>query len=61
MIQLTLMLKVTTAQVVKMSGTVNNSPIQDYAYLDQISPTCDVIQRLSFYMYILDICINKQW
>ena len=34
MIQLTLTLKMTTTQVVKMSITVNNSPIQDYVHLD---------------------------
>ena len=33
-IQLTLTLKMTTAQVVKTSVTVNNSPIQDYVYPD---------------------------
>ena len=43
MIQLTLTLKMTTAQVVKMSVTVNNiSPIQDYVHLDdQTQPTFD--------------------
>ena len=45
-----------------MSVTVKNSPIQDYAYLnDNIPPTYDMIQRSSWYMYILDICINNQW
>ena len=34
MIQLTLTLKMTTTQVVKMSITVHNSPIQDYVHLD---------------------------
>ena len=34
MIQLTLTLKMTTTQVVKMSITVNNSPNQDYVHLD---------------------------
>ena len=35
MIQLTLTLKMTTAQVVETSVTVNNnSPIQDYVHLD---------------------------
>ena len=33
-IQLTLTLKMTTAQVVVTSVTVNNSPIQDYVHLD---------------------------
>ena len=34
MIQLTLTLKMTTTQVVEMSVTVNNSPIQDYVNSD---------------------------
>ena len=40
-IQLTLTLKMTTAQVVETSVTVNNnSPIQDYAHpVDQTQPT----------------------
>ena len=33
-IQLTLTLKMTTAQVVESSVTVNNSPIQDYVHPD---------------------------
>ena len=33
-IQLTLTLTMTTAQVVEMSATVNNSPIQDYVHPD---------------------------
>ena len=32
MIQLTLTLKMTTVQIVKMSVTVNNSPIQDHTH-----------------------------
>ena len=41
-IQLTLTLKMTTAQVVKTSVTVNNSPIQDYIHPDdQTQPTFD--------------------
>ena len=40
MIQLTLTLKMTTAQVVETSATVNNSPIQDNFHVDdQIQPT----------------------
>ena len=34
MIQLTLTLRITTAQVVETSVTVNNSPIQDYVHPD---------------------------
>ena len=40
MIQLTLTLKMTTAQVVETSVTVNNSAIQDYVHPDnQTQPT----------------------
>ena len=44
MIQLTLTLKMTTAQVVKTSVTVNdNSPIPDYVHPDdQTQPTFDM-------------------
>ena len=44
MIQLTLTLKTTTAQVVETSVTVNNnSPIQDYSHLDdQTQPTFEM-------------------
>ena len=44
MIQLTLTLKMTTAQVVEMSVTVNNnSPIQDYVHPDdQTQPTFEM-------------------
>ena len=44
MIQLTLTLKMTTAQVVETSVTVNNnSPIQDHVHLDdQTQPTFEM-------------------
>ena len=44
MIQLTLTLKMTTAQVVETSDTVNNSsPIQDYVHPDnQTQPTFEM-------------------
>ena len=44
LIQLTLTLKITTAQVVETSVTVNNnSPIQDYVHLDdQTQPTFEM-------------------
>ena len=44
MIQLTLTLKMTTAQVVKTSATVNNnSPIRDYVHPDnQTQPTFEM-------------------
>ena len=42
-IQLTLSLKMTTAQVVETSVTVNNSPIQDYVHPDdQTQPTFEM-------------------
>ena len=46
-IQLTLTLKMTTAQVVETSVTVNNnSPIQDYVHADdQTQPTFDTLYR----------------
>ena len=41
-IQLTLTLKMTAAQIVETSVTVNNSSIQDYVHLnDQTQPTND--------------------
>ena len=45
MIQLTLTLKMTTAQVVETSVTVNsNSPIQDYIHPDdQIQPAFEML------------------
>ena len=45
MIQLTLTLKMTIAQVVETSVTVNNnSPIQDYVHLDdQTQPTFEFV------------------
>ena len=45
MIQLTLTLKMTTAQVVETSVTVNNnSPIQDCVHMDdQTQPTSDIL------------------
>ena len=49
MIQLTLTLKMTTAQVVETSVTVNNnSPIQDYVHPgDQTQPTFEILIRLA--------------
>ena len=42
-IQLTLTLKTTTAQVIETSVTVNNSPIQDYVHPDdQTQPTFEM-------------------
>ena len=51
-IQLTLTLKMTTAQVVETSVTVNNKrPIQDYVHPDdQTRPTFEII-----FMVIIDL------
>ena len=51
-IQLTLTLKMTTAQVVETSVTVNtNSPIQDHVHPDnQTQPTFEII-----FMIIIDL------
>ena len=48
MIQLTLTLKMTTAQVVETSVTINNnSPIQDYVHPDdQTQPTFEMTPEL---------------
>ena len=48
--QLTLTLKVTTAQVVEMSVTVNNiSPIQNYVHPDDhLQPTHEMVFTFAF-------------
>ena len=52
LIQLTLTLKMTTAQVVETSVTVNNSPIQDYVHRDdQTQPACKVSFELGRYIH----------
>ena len=47
----------TTAQVIEMSGTVNNSPIQDYVHpQDRAPPTYEWLQEcsnISLFMGIL--------
>ena len=49
MIQLTLTLKMTTTQVVEISVTVNNSPIQKYVHLDNHTrPTYDALRDCAF-------------
>ena len=47
-IPLTLILKLTTAQVVKTSVTVNNSVIQDYVHPDDHAPPTYVIMPPGF-------------
>ena len=58
MIQLTLTLKMTTAQVVETSVTVNNnSPIQDYVHPeDQRQPTFEMTPGLKPFT-VLIICL----
>ena len=60
MIQLTLTLKMTTAQVVETSLTINNSSIQDYVHVDDHSqPTHEVSSKItSIGSVILIIIIN---
>ena len=63
MIQLTLTLKISTTQVVKMSVTVNNSPIQGFIHPDDCAPPayvsflfpCTLVPRkwLSWVFYCL--------
>ena len=61
-IQLTLILKMTTAQVVKMLVTVNNnSPIQDYVHPDDHSqPTYEIITVFSHPWYC-SYLVSKLW
>ena len=58
-IQLTLTLKMTTAQVVETSVTVNNnSPIQDYVHPDdQTQPTFEIIIVIIILIFIITILI----
>ena len=64
MIQLTLTVKMTTAQVVKTSGTVNNNgPIEDYVHPDdQTQPffllMSSLILYISFIMWASFRCQN---
>ena len=57
MIQLTLTLKMTTAQVVETSVTVNNnSPIQDYVHPDdQTHPTFIIIIIIYLFIYLFTL------
>ena len=57
MIQVTLTLKMTTAQVVKTSVTINNnSPIQDYAHPhDQTQPTFEMTAGFKPFTYKLKL------
>ena len=60
MIQLTLTLKMTTAQVVETSVTVNNnSPIQDYVYPDdQTQPTFEMTPGFKPFPIIFILGLN---
>ena len=62
MIRLTLTQKMTTAQVVKTSVTVNNSPIQDYVHSDdQTQPTFEMTPGFKpFTVLNLLGCLFKQ-
>ena len=60
MIQLTLTLKMATAQVVEMSFTINNSPIQGYAHPDDYTqPTWFsillYIEKLPLTIFVSDL------
>ena len=57
-IQLTLTLKITTAQVVETSVTVNNnSPIRDYVHSgDQTQPTFENIKRPEILIFSQSNC-----
>ena len=60
-IQLTLTLKMTTAQVVETSVTAvnKNSPIQDYVYLDdQTQPTFEIIITIIMVIYRRGTCMH---
>ena len=59
-IQLTLTLKMTTAQVVETSVTVsNNSPIQDYVHLDdQTQPTFEMTPGFKLFTANIIVCID---
>ena len=60
MIQLTLTLKMTTAQVVETSVTVNNnSPIQDYVHPDdQTQPTFEMTPGVKPFTVLFDFVIK---
>ena len=64
MIQLTLTLKMTTAQVVETSVTVNNnSPIQDYVHPDdQTQPTFEMTPGFKpFIKLLILIDLEAEW
>ena len=60
MIQLTLTLKMTTAQVVETSVTVNNnSPIQDYVHADdQTLPTFEMTPGFKPFTTDVSVCFR---
>ena len=62
MMRLTLTLKMTTAQVVKTSVTVNNSPIQDYVHSDdQTQPTFEMTPGFKPFKVLNPLgCLFKQ-
>ena len=62
MIQLTLTLKMTTAQVVETSVTVNNNrPIQDYVHPeDQTQPTFKMTPEFKPFTILRVLCVIPQ-
>ena len=61
MIQLTLTLKMTTAQVVETSVTVKNSPIQDFVHPnDQAQPTYEMTTRFKPFTAKIISCLQKR-
>ena len=56
MIQLTLTLKMTTAQVVETSVTVNNSAIQDYVHLDNQTPP-----TFGIFIFFQFLCLTSEF
>ena len=62
-IQLTLTMKITTAQVVETSVTVNNNwPIQDYVHLDdQTQPTFEMTPGFKPFTVVLEFDKYCNW
>ena len=59
-IQLTLTLKMTTAQVVETSVTVNNSPIQDYVHPDnQTQPTFEMTPGFKPFTHLIYVILSS--
>ena len=61
MIQLTLTLKMTTAQIVKMSVTVNNSPIQDHTHENHDSWVQTFYRFKKCYCRFINLSVLLKW